>query len=755
MATQSSTVAHIGPAWNRHEVTTFNGTFDTHIETGEDYDTLTLAEIFNAKPGNFDKTASPAFIPSSYCGYDAREHARQRAEGSFVALCGDVDEGDVAPERIESLVRGFCNEAAWLIFATSHARPGNMRWRIIIPLDAPLDFNAWYDAQLAFFAFMEANDVVMDHALARAAQPVYLPNVPDIHAKSGTPLRGEDGKPLYFMRKAKPLSAPGLNITEGTIAVHLGMIWRQREADEHQRERLRAEAAERRANRPQMEGGAVIEDFNRTNDIATLLEIYGYQQSPRDARDWRSPYQTGETYATRIMDGDKWVSLSGSDVGNRVGQQCRSGCFGDAYDLFVHFSHGGDHKAAFRALYAERRAAALPAYSPPPPVQHDDPGPQEEDFAGMDDVEPVFDVVDVEDMGPAAEEADTFPLLTLAQLETLPAPTYLVDKFITDDGLTIAYGDPGSGKSFVTVDLSMRLALGWDWHGQKTQRTGVLYIAGEGVRGIGKRTRGWRLRHKVDGVRDIPFALMPTAAQILDPGERARLCRTIDKARVELGFDVGLVVIDTVSRSIAGADENTQETMSAFVKACDDIRAHIGGAVLGVHHSGKNKDAGMRGSTVLLGACDATFKVEKHDLLLTLTCEKQKDDEEPAPVYFDMEKYGWPAPRDDDPEHWDTTLVPMRREARPDATEGISRDMVRRAFTMMVDAWTAGKPLSNKAQTREGGRYAPAIFARQIGGDAKAWKELICCWLENRNLTEETADGRSKLVGLQVLEAVL
>lgn len=71
----------------------FDGQHDTRIETGENYATISLAEVFAMPPSARDKRHSPACIPSGYCGHDAREHARQREVGSFVALCGDVDRG--------------------------------------------------------------------------------------------------------------------------------------------------------------------------------------------------------------------------------------------------------------------------------------------------------------------------------------------------------------------------------------------------------------------------------------------------------------------------------------------------------------------------------------------------------------------------------------------------------------------------------------------------------------------------------------
>lgn len=345
----------------------------------------------------------------------------------------------------------------------------------------------------------------------------------------------------------------------------------------------------------------------------------------------------------------------------------------------------------------------------------------------------------------------TFELLTIEALRQLPPPEWLIHETIVSDGLSIIYGDPGSGKSFVALDMALRVALGMDWHGVRTKRVGVLYIAGEGVRGIGKRIEGWSLHHRID-LRDTPFTVMPVAAQILEAGERAKLIRTIDEARRQLGFEVGCVVIDTVSRAIAGEDENGQETMSAFVRGCDEIKAHTGGALIGVHHSGKDAERGMRGSTVLLGGCDAAIRLTKDGAMVTLKVEKQKDAEEVAPAYFEMQKVHWSMGSPDDPGAELSTLVPTRRDAPSQAT--LNRDSIAQAFGMMADAWGAGKPLSSKPQTRDAGRYAPSIFAARLGGEASAWKSLLADWLESGVVAFEVLDRKNHISGLRVIDAI-
>jgi hypothetical protein len=72
------------------------------------------------------------------------------------------------------------------------------------------------------------------------------------------------------------------------------------------------------------------------------------------------------------------------------------------------------------------------------------------------------------------------------------------------------------------------------------------------------------------------------------------------------------IFVDTVSRTIAGADENGQKDMTKFVEVCDKIRRVFKTTVIGVHHTGRQGET-MRGSTVLDGAADFLMLVSRQD----------------------------------------------------------------------------------------------------------------------------------------------
>lgn len=361
--------------------------------------------------------------------------------------------------------------------------------------------------------------------------------------------------------------------------------------------------------------------------------------------------------------------------------------------------------------------------------------------------EPIEEAVETEEQ--AREEADAiFPILDMDELEAMPPPTWLIREMIAEEGLSVIYGDPGAGKSFIAIDMALRVAHGMDWHGTDAIATGVLYIAGEGVRGLGKRIKGWRNHHGMHGI-DAPFLLLPLAVQLLDKAERAKLIRTIDAARERAGFSIGLVVIDTVSRALAGADENTQESMSAFVAACDEVRRHAGGALLAVHHSGKDKERGMRGSTVLLGGCDASIRVTKNEKLVTLKTEKQKDAEEAEPICMEMRKETWVETGLGEEQ---STLVPFRSEAPIMDESTLSNEQIGKAFGFMADAWGNRRPLSHRVETRRDGRYAPVLFAQRFGGEVSLWADHLTSWLETECVVSEVYDNHTKSKGLRVLQ---
>ena len=228
------------------------------------------------------------------------------------------------------------------------------------------------------------------------------------------------------------------------------------------------------------------------------------------------------------------------------------------------------------------------------------------------------------------ESALSYRVLSIEDLFAMPPPEWLVDTIIPKNELSVLYGPPGEGKTFIALDLSLHVAAGRDWHGQTTKPGRVLYIAGEGVSGLPSRIKAWHQHNGYEPVKD--FYVLPEAVEFLDPASMFRLSNTIS----EMGkFD--LIVIDTVARAMADGDENSATDMGKFIKSCDQLQKVHGASVLGIHHSGKDTAKGLRGSSSLKGAVNTSLSCKKvDDNQIRLTFEKQKDVEMGEPISFDM-----------------------------------------------------------------------------------------------------------------------
>jgi hypothetical protein len=223
-----------------------------------------------------------------------------------------------------------------------------------------------------------------------------------------------------------------------------------------------------------------------------------------------------------------------------------------------------------------------------------------------------------------------YSLMRQTDVWSMAPVEFLVDGLIPERSFAMIYGQPGSGKSFLAIDMALSVAHGVDWQGKKVKQGPVLYIAGEGMGGFSKRWKAWSKHHGLENEPDM--YLLPLAVNMMDEQDVARLVLTVE----EMGREWALVIIDTVARAIAGADENAAQSIGMFVQSCDKVREAAGGTMLAVHHSGKDSSRGARGSNALLGALDTSVVVGKLDDVVTIKVEKQKDAEPIDEMSFNM-----------------------------------------------------------------------------------------------------------------------
>jgi phage/plasmid primase-like uncharacterized protein len=212
---------------------------------------------------------------------------------------------------------------------------------------------------------------------------------------------------------------------------------------------------------------------------------------------------------------------------------------------------------------------------------------------------------------------------------------WLVDDYIEGDSLAQIFGDPGGGKSFVSIDLACCIATGTPWHGHAVKQGAVFYIAGEGHNGLARRFKAWELGTGVS-LKGAPLYKSHRAAQLYDATEAAIVAEAIKQLSEQHGCIPSMIIIDTLARNMGG-DENSTEDMNSFIQHLDIyLRQPYKCCVMVVHHSGAADKGRSRGSTALRGALDAEYKCQLDSGSKTITFEsmKMKDAEMPASKAF-------------------------------------------------------------------------------------------------------------------------
>ncbi len=217
------------------------------------------------------------------------------------------------------------------------------------------------------------------------------------------------------------------------------------------------------------------------------------------------------------------------------------------------------------------------------------------------------------------------------ELWTAPRARDLWQRLLPVDGMSVWYGAPKSGKTYLSIGFGVAVATGTPFLGRSVLQGRVLYVAGEGVGGFADKVAAFIGPERMSDPKDPfhrAFHVLPGMPSLIDQNARERIAREVDS----IG-GVSLIVIDTLARAIgaAGLDENDQAGMNALVAASDWLRDRCGAARHCVHH--ENKAGGDRGSTVIRAAADQFSRVTRARRRCSLlTIEDLRDGEPVDPI---------------------------------------------------------------------------------------------------------------------------
>lgn len=203
-----------------------------------------------------------------------------------------------------------------------------------------------------------------------------------------------------------------------------------------------------------------------------------------------------------------------------------------------------------------------------------------------------------------------------SELQKIPAIQWLIPKEVPAKCLLVIYGPSGVGKSFKALDYALHIA----------QQKPVVYVAAEGASGYSGRIEAWMKHHNL-GYEHLYMCM--GAVSFMDSSDLAAFVTSIEQACNA----PALVIVDTLARSMIGADENSTRDMGKFIDACEQIKHYFDCSVMLVHHTNKGGSA-ERGSNALRGAADMMIKLIDEDDLIRIECSKSKDSEKFEPYYM-------------------------------------------------------------------------------------------------------------------------
>lgn len=255
--------------------------------------------------------------------------------------------------------------------------------------------------------------------------------------------------------------------------------------------------------------------------------------------------------------------------------------------------------------------------------------------ADIDDFEPISAIEDNDPLFVSNDKAgERFKPIQWGEFACGKPPRWLVRHVIPQAELVVVYGESGSGKTFLVLDMVACISRGIPWRGLRVLQGPVFYICAEGIGGFRSRSVAYSRQHGIDLALQ-PFHVIPDAPNFLKGEDALAVAKWI----AQMG-GAAVIVVDTLSAVTPGANENAGEDMGNVIAHCKGLHRATGAVVVLIHHSGKDAAKGARGWSGLRAAADAEIEVVRHGddpgCGRSASITKQKDGEDGAAFGFKL-----------------------------------------------------------------------------------------------------------------------
>ncbi len=258
------------------------------------------------------------------------------------------------------------------------------------------------------------------------------------------------------------------------------------------------------------------------------------------------------------------------------------------------------------------------------------------------------------------------------------------------------FGPPGSLKSALLLDMAVSIGFRKAWRGHEyhckkcyddpyDEPRGTVYFALERADLVKNRIGAYKMRDPFP----LPIAVVSEKLDLLDPDCVFQVRDTVWDFEKKWGCPVGLIIIDTFSKAIANGDEDKAQTQNIAANNLIEIHGYLSGVhIATIGHTGKNPNAGERGSNARLGHVDLAVQISG-DKVRTAKVVKANDQPERQIASFEAEQITVSGKRKDGTDRTPyttailaahTPAMPPKPHSRPSAKQAQALDALKRAI---------------------------------------------------------------------------
>jgi RecA-family ATPase len=219
-----------------------------------------------------------------------------------------------------------------------------------------------------------------------------------------------------------------------------------------------------------------------------------------------------------------------------------------------------------------------------------------------EDVDEVLALVRATFLSNQDEESDHLDgLMDDDGLASLRPVEWVIDDWIPRGAYSVLYGPPGAGKTIALTGMSLAVRRGTRWQNgvKNTERTGVLFYQGEGLRKVKDHVDAWKLRYPSDKPM-APVRYRDKTFDVTTENGVAAVIRTVRKLEADTGEAVGLVIIDPLVEFMTG--EENGEGMLLAARGLRALAQILDCAVVVGHHTNANESRERGAAFLRMGA---------------------------------------------------------------------------------------------------------------------------------------------------------